>query len=51
MVDRFELGREFFAQLEQEDEKIAREVAPGSARSASGVRSTAATTAASRAEG
>jgi hypothetical protein len=29
MVDRFELGREFFAQLEQEDEKIAREVAAG----------------------
>jgi hypothetical protein len=29
MVDRFELGREFFAQLEQEDEKIARKVADG----------------------
>jgi hypothetical protein len=29
MVDRFELGREFFAQLEQEDEKIARRVAAG----------------------
>jgi hypothetical protein len=29
MVDRFELGSEFFARLEQEDEKIARKVAEG----------------------
>jgi hypothetical protein len=36
MVDRFGFGREFFAQLEQEDEKIARAVAAGGCQKCEG---------------